>query len=190
MDHEEGQDYSCLSDEDLLSLYQNGLESAFTEIVNRYQYRLFRFMFNHTRNKMDSEDLVQDTFLRVSYFKLRFDPTRKFSGWVFTIALNLLRTNSRKKMPKQINEAYFTSLIDNEMLQDVTLHQNNLIEVVKKTIRHIPASSALLIYMRIMEEKSYKEIAEETNLPLGTIKSRISRAKVILRRKIRGYLEN
>ena len=81
-----------LSDEDLMELFQEGREAAFTELVRRYTDRLHNFLYRYTQNHNDCQDLVQETFLRVHKSKHSYERIAKFSTWMYTIAINLAKS--------------------------------------------------------------------------------------------------
>ncbi|MEX1136400.1 MAG: sigma-70 family RNA polymerase sigma factor [Balneolales bacterium] len=179
-------DYSDYSDEKLMGLYQDGCNSAFDEIVNRFQNPLFFRMISHIQNKQDCEDLVQDTFLRVSRSRHSYSSKFKFSPWLFTIARNLLFTQYRKI--KLMEVGYMNDeWTDNNILPDALLHQANLMASTRKAIGQLSPKFSDLLYLRMVQECNYNEIKEITGLPLGTIKSRIGRGRARLRKSLRIY---
>ncbi|MEX0929537.1 MAG: sigma-70 family RNA polymerase sigma factor [Balneolales bacterium] len=182
------QDYSAYEDEELMRLYQNGFNDAFRELVIRYQSSLFLRMNAFTRNREDSEDLVQDSFLCVARFKHSYSPTYKFSNWLFTIGSNQLISRYRKGR-HMLMTSHITEPEDIEILQDNRLHNKNLTTSLRIAIARLPGCYATLLTMRIIEERSYQEIHVDTGLPVGTIKSRIKRGRERLRVMLRPHLE-
>jgi hypothetical protein len=86
-----------LDDAELVSLYLDGERFAFQELVNRYQERLLNFIYRTIGDRDRGEDLVQETFVRVYRHLHRFDPTKKFSTWIYTIASNLAKNELRNR---------------------------------------------------------------------------------------------
>ena len=90
-------EYKSLTDEELIFEFQKEDVEAFNEIVFRYKDRLVNFLFRYTGNRDDSEDLAQDTFLKLYRSKHLYREIAKFSTWFYTIAINIAKTNLRKK---------------------------------------------------------------------------------------------
>lgn len=188
MNNTAGQDCIRFSDEELMELYQNGLEVAFNEIVRRYQSRLFGLMIIQTQNRQDCEDLVQDTFLCVSRSKHSYSRQYKFSPWIFTIARNLLITHYRRH--RHLAMIHLNQEpADSRNLPDVRLHRLNLMTGIRRAIGELPPNNAELLQLRLMDGLSYREISEKTGLPAGTVKSRIGRGRVRLRERLKMFIE-
>src|SRR6056297_1518204 len=129
------------SDEDLMEYFQNGKESAFNELVMRYQDRLHNFLYRYTHDHQDCEDLVQETFLRVHKSKHSYERIAKFSTWMYTIALNLAKSLYKKKqrmykisIHKDESDPDDLELLleDHTILQDEALHQKLSIEKLEE----------------------------------------------------------
>jgi RNA polymerase sigma-70 factor (ECF subfamily) len=94
-------EYKGLTDEQLIFKFQEEDIEAFNEIVFRYKDKLVNFLFRYTGNRDDSEDLAQDTFLKLYRSKHLYREIAKFSTWFYTIAINIAKTNLRKKSRKK-----------------------------------------------------------------------------------------
>ena len=90
-------DYKALTDEELIFEFQKEDVEAFNEIVFRYKDKLVNFLFRYTGNRDEAEDLAQDTFLKLYRSKHLYKEIAKFSIWFYTIAINIAKTNLRKK---------------------------------------------------------------------------------------------
>ena len=177
------------SDADLVSTYLRGDERAFEVLVERYQGRLLNFIYRTVGDRERAEDLVQEVFVRVYRHLGRFDRSKKFSTWIYTIASNLAKNELRNRSRNPL--VFFQSLAkglagdderpiefeDSRLLPDDLYHKRHLREVVEESVARLPAHHRQVFVLRELEGKSYEEIAEITRCNLGTVKSRLNRAR-------------
>ncbi len=166
----------------------NGDPHAFEELVQRYQRRLLNFVYRTIGDRERAEDLVQEVFIRVHRHLARFDQTKKFSTWIYTIASNLakneLRNRSRNPLVlfqtiKKNWEADHRPLQfeDPQNRPDDLYHRRHLRELVDSSVAQLPEHHRVVFVLRELEGKTYEEIAEITACNLGTVKSRLNRAR-------------
>jgi RNA polymerase sigma-70 factor, ECF subfamily len=172
---------------DLIAAHLAGDERAFTRLVTRYQPRLVNFVTRMIQDRDRAEDLVQEAFLRVYRHLDRFDRGRKFSTWVYTIAANLARNELRNR--KRSPLVLFQTLEGNDPAAapvefedaghrpDELYDQRHLRELVDAAVERLGETHRTVFVMREIEGKSYEEIAEATRTNLGTVKSRLNRAR-------------
>ncbi|HPR64981.1 MAG TPA: sigma-70 family RNA polymerase sigma factor [Thermoanaerobaculia bacterium] len=167
-----------LRDEDLVRLALEGSPAAFNVLVERYQVRLTRFLMHRVGNPHDAEELAQEAFLKTYMALDRFDPQYRFSTWVYRIAINLsidhLRKNQAGKM--ELNPEQPDPLSDASDL----LETKERFHEFMHALRQLPEEFRLLIEMRHFLEMSYNDMAETLDLPLGTVKNRLFRARQAL----------
>jgi RNA polymerase sigma-70 factor (ECF subfamily) len=177
------------SDADLVSTYLRGDERAFEVLVERYQGRLLNFIYRTVGDRERAEDLVQEVFVRVYRHLGRFDRSKKFSTWIYTIASNLAKNELRNRSRNPL--VFFQSLAkglagdderpiefeDSRLRPDDLYHKRHLREVVEESVARLPAHHRQVFVLRELEGKSYEEIAEITHCNLGTVKSRLNRAR-------------
>jgi len=148
-------------------------------------YNMARWM---TRNTSDAEDVAQEAMLRAFRF---FDSFRGENGrvWLMTIVRNTCLTWIRRQLPQQ-NSAEFDERLHTDLESALTPESEFLrqatSEQVRRAIEQLPPEFREVILMRELEQLSYKEIAAVTQSPLGTVMSRISRARAMLRQSIAG----
>jgi RNA polymerase sigma-70 factor, ECF subfamily len=176
-------------DSAVVTAFLNGEERAFTELVERYQTRLLNFIYRTIGDRDRAEDLVQEVFIRVYRHLHRFDRSKKFSTWAYTIASNLakneLRNRSRnplvlfQSMRGQNDEGEERPIEfeDATSRPDDMYRKRHLQELVEGTVSKLPAHHREVFVLREIEGKSYEEIAEITHCNLGTVKSRLNRAR-------------
>ena len=177
-----------LDDSALVAAFLAGEKRAFTELVGCYHVRLLNFIYRTIGDRDRAEDLVQETFIRVYRHLHRFDQTRKFSTWLYTIAGNLakneLRNRSRNPLVlfqtiKGTWDADHRPLEweDNTYRPDDLFRKRHLKETIDRAVAELPQHHRIVFVLRELEGKTYEEIAEITGVNLGTVKSRLNRAR-------------
>src|SRR5512140_441960 len=177
-----------LDDSELVTSYLNGAERAFEVLVDRYQTRLLNFIYRTVGARERAEDLVQEVFVRVYRHLARFDRSKKFSTWVYTIASNLAKNELRNRARNPL--VYFQTMTsgwddeerplefeDVNARPDDAFDRRHLREIVDAAVRRLPAHHRQVFVLRELEGRSYEEIAEMTKCNLGTVKSRLNRAR-------------
>jgi len=177
-----------LDDSGVVSAFLQGEERAFQELVERYQTRLLNFIYRTIGDRERAEDLVQEVFIRVYRHLHRFDRSKKFSTWIYTIASNLAKNElrNRSRNPLVLFQAIRKTWQDDERpLQfedpqgrpDDLFRKRHLKELVDDSAGRLPEHHRQVFILRELEGKSYEEIAEITECNLGTVKSRLNRAR-------------
>ena len=190
------EDWHALADSDLVSRFLAGEERAFREIVERYQTRLLNFVYRTIGDRERAEDLVQEVFIRVYRHLHRFDASKKFSTWIYTIASNLAKNElrNRSRNPLVLFQTVRDKFSDDEerpldfedmaARPDDAYHKRYLQEAVEEVVGTLPAHHREVFVLRELEGKSYEEIAEITGVNLGTVKSRLNRARASFAERI------
>lgn len=188
-----------LSDEELVvrHLDEDGL--AFQVLMDRYRDRLLGWLVKRVGNRTEAEDLVQRTFMRVYQHLHRFDPERTFSTWLYTIAGNLAknvyRSRSRdpivlfQKLNEEDGDGRPPQWADETYLPDEMAERRDLRDAVEDAVDELPEHYRKVFELREREGKSYDEISEVTGLKLGTVKSRLSRARSRFAELVRDRLD-
>ncbi len=172
----------------LIQAHLSGDPHAFGQIVTRYQLRLLNFVYRMIGDRERAEDLVQEAFLRVHRHLDRFDRSRKFSTWIYTIASNLakneLRNRSRSPMmtfdqvrPGNDFDYQPAEFEDTTTRPDDLAERRDLKSLVDQTVAQLASHHREVFVLRELEGKSYEEIAEIMHCNLGTVKSRLNRAR-------------
>ncbi|MDE3152740.1 MAG: sigma-70 family RNA polymerase sigma factor [Gemmatimonadota bacterium] len=175
-------------DTDVVQAFLGGEERAFQELVERYQTRLLNFIYRTIGDRERAEDLVQEVFIRVYRHIHRFDTSKKFSTWIYTIASNLAKNElrNRSRNPLILFQAITSNHEENErplQFEDYTSRPDDLFQkrhlrgLVEETVAQLPEHHRQVFVLREIEGKSYEEIAEITHCNLGTVKSRLNRAR-------------
>ena len=175
-------------DSAVVTAFLGGEERAFTELVERYQTRLLNFIYRTIGDRDRAEDLVQEVFIRVHRHLHRFDRSKKFSTWVYTIASNLAKNELRNRSRNPLvlfqtmqgdhdEEDRPLQFEDTTSRPDDLFRRRHLRELVEDTVAKLPEHHRQVFVLRELEGKSYEEIAEITSCNLGTVKSRLNRAR-------------
>lgn len=177
--------YKGYTDEQLIAEFQQEKVEAFNEIVLRYKDKLINFLFRYTGSREEAEDLAQDTFLKLYKSKHLYKEIAKFSTWFYTIAINIAKTNLRKK---KNYSSISISDFDPDGEKDFDLKADVLSpeetaqagienEFIQQAINSLDDKFKEVIILRDIQDMDYEEIAEIMKLPLGTVKSRINRGR-------------
>ena len=176
------------ADKELAARVKDGDTAAFSMIVDRYKIRLFNVIYRMLQNKDEAEDILQETFLRVFRERERYDPTYAFSTWIYTIALNLCRNELKRKKKFRF---FGLDLIkdDRKYAVEGGANKNCLSSSLEKAISSLPVKYRTVFLLREVNQLSYEEMSESLAIPLGTVKSRVNRARLMLRKKLKPKFE-
>ncbi len=167
---------------------QNDLD-AFNELVNLYKGKLFTMLVRMVHSESEAEDLLQETFVRVWEHRRNFDDRYCFSTWVYTIAMNLGKNELRKR-----RKVRFLSLFDKENnpieVEDKQAeHSGGLSVLIDRAVQKLPARYREAFELRDLQELSYDEIGDVLGVPVGTVKSRVNRARNLLKDELKPKVE-
>ena len=182
------------SDEQLVELAQNGDDGAFPELVKRYSRRIFRVARNITNHDEDSEDVLQETFMKAYKHLATFQGNSKFYTWLVRIAMNEALMKLRKRRTgKLVSLDEELSTGEDTVIREIavwegnpedTYSQEELRELLDKTISSLPEGFRTVFVLRDVEELSTEETAETLGLSIPAVKSRLLRARLQLREKL------
>jgi RNA polymerase sigma-70 factor (ECF subfamily) len=178
----------ALDDSELVAAFLDGEERGFQELVSRYQTRLLNFIYRTIGDRERAEDLVQEVFIRVYRHLHRFDRSKKFSTWAYTIASNLAKNELRNRSRNPLvffqtikknwqDEERPLQFEDTGSRPDDLYRKRHLKSLVESSVAQLPEHHRQVFILRELEGKSYEEIAEITGCNLGTVKSRLNRAR-------------
>ena len=180
-----------LSDAQLVSNYILGEEAALSVLINRYQARLYGFIFSKIQDRDATEDVFQDTFIKVIRTLKRgnYNEQGKFLPWVMRIAHNLVIDYFRKnnRMPKFKNNGnfdIFSVLSDESLNAESKIVENQISDQVRILLEELPEDQKAVIKMRIYQDMSFKEISENTGVSINTALGRMRYGLINLRKMI------
>lgn len=185
---------TTVADPELVTRAAAGSEAAYRELLDRYQRPVFSLAFRMVRDRELAEDLAQEAFVRVFNNIDRYDPRWKFSSWIFKITNNLAIDALRKRQPATISldgsphassaegvRATTIDLASPDANPEEELEATELGAEIERAIGTLRAEYRTAIVLRHVEGRAYEEIAEIMDVPLGTVKTYIHRARSELR---------
>jgi RNA polymerase sigma-70 factor (ECF subfamily) len=195
-------DLANLPDADVVVLAQQGREAAFRELIRRYERPVFSLVHRMVRDRETAEELAQDTFVKALNNIERYSPEFKLSSWLFKIANNLAIDHLRKARLPTISlsgspdattaaqiEATSFEVAGNAPSALESLEARELGSAIERAIGRLRPEYRSCIIMRHVEGRSYEEIATTLDLPLGTVKTYIHRARHELRQALEGVTD-
>jgi RNA polymerase sigma-70 factor (ECF subfamily) len=183
-----------LPDADVVALAQQGRDAAFRELVRRYERPVFSLIYRMVRDRELAEDLAQDTFVKILNNIDRYRPEFKLSSWLFKIANNVAIDYLRKRQVPTVSmdgsphaatadavESSRFEIADPQETALAEMESRELGTAIERAIAALRPEYRACIMLRHVEDRSYEEIAATLDLPLGTVKTYIHRARHELR---------
>ena len=174
-----------------------GDEDAFAKIVAKHQHAVLGTVAKMTNQSSDTEDIAQQVFIRLWKSAERYQPTAKFTTFLFTITRNLVFNATRKKSGK--NEYSFDALEgkwrqsiedkSSDSRPDKLIEQTELRQIIDQAISSLPEKQRLAVVLRRYEKMPYEEIAETLGISVPAVKSQLFRARTALRDSLGKYLK-
>ncbi|MBI5266861.1 MAG: sigma-70 family RNA polymerase sigma factor [candidate division Zixibacteria bacterium] len=172
----------------LMRAVQHGDMVAFNTLVDRYKDRLMNVIGRMLSSTEEAEDIVQETFVRVYQHRQSFNFQHCLSTWIYTIGLNLARNELRKRRKFKFFE--IGDMQGNEPELSVEMKMpTRLPETIDLAVKQLPAKYREAFILRDVEEMPYEEVAKVLDVPLGTVKSRVNRARLMLRDALQPKME-
>ncbi|HSI72683.1 MAG TPA: sigma-70 family RNA polymerase sigma factor [Fimbriimonas sp.] len=175
----------------LIERFQRGDKQAFDTLVQKHQARAYQYAFRLTRNPDDAADVVADAFVRVYRALQTFKGDSAFTTWLYRIETNCFLDMRKKKNARPTTSLDSAlNLGDGEVELQVEDHsptaqdeaeRSQRMSAVEEAVQRLPEYQRAMIIMYHAESMSYEEIADSLNLPIGTVKSRLNRARLSLR---------
>lgn len=165
------------SDEALAQRAQAGDADAFAELVLRYQRTVLNLAYRMLGDAQQAEDVAQDVFLRAYQSLAQFDPARRFFSWLYRIAINRCLSTRAQRSPDRLGPAAAELIADGAATPEQQALRDESQAVVRQAIAALPEHERALVALRYGADLSYEEIAATLQLPLGTVKVRLFRAR-------------
>ncbi|HEY3011561.1 MAG TPA: sigma-70 family RNA polymerase sigma factor [Gemmatimonadales bacterium] len=191
------QEWGGLSDQDVVLRARSGQEAAYRELIRRYERPIFALLFRMVRDRELAEDLAQETFVKALNAIDSYRPEFKFSSWIFKIANNAAIDHLRRRELDTLSldgsphaetpEAMQATALQIGARQETpldTVEAKELGTAIEAAIGSLRPEYRSCILLRHVEGRAYEEIAEILNLPLGTVKTYIHRARNELRQSL------
>ncbi len=186
-------------DQQLVERVQRGDKNAFNLLVAKYQRRLGRLISRFVRDEAEAEDVTQDAFIKAYRALPGFRGESAFYTWLYRIGINtaknhLLTTKRRPSTISDFDAEESENFEEASLLREVSTPENELmskqvVNVVQESLQQLPEDLRSALTLREIEGLSYEEIAEVMNCPIGTVRSRIFRAREAIAENLRPLLE-
>jgi RNA polymerase sigma-70 factor (ECF subfamily) len=180
----------------LVERAQRGDRDAVNQLVAKYQARAYQFAYRLTGNTDDASDLVAEAFVRVYTALPRFRRDSQFTTWLFRIVTNCfldLKKKENRKPTDQLEDAWVESDAKSTIVEqeapDQSAERLEREEIMQMAIQKLPDYQRSMIVMFHVEKLSYEDIATALDTPIGTVKSRLNRARLALREILEPYQE-
>lgn len=192
-------EYNSPEVSDLIARCQTGDRRAFDNLVARYQRYVFNLIYQHLGDNDEIEDVAQEVFLRIFKFIRKYRGNASLESWIYKIVLNYCRTHARRRSSlfrllvpttttRRDEERSFElldTLPDRSYDPAKTVEQRKIVQDILDAVRGLPEIYRNILIMREVNELSYEEIADILGISIGTVKSRISRARDLVRQKVK-----
>ncbi|OFX14209.1 MAG: RNA polymerase subunit sigma-24 [Armatimonadetes bacterium RBG_16_58_9] len=183
----------------LISRCKDGEHAAFDELVRRYERRVFSFAYRLAGNQDDANDVAQEAFIRVFNSIATFRGDAVFTTWIYRIVTNVyLDERKKSKSHRQTSLDDYVELdenpvarqiVDDRPTPDQIVEHKERNRVVQEAVNSLPEYQRIIVTLYHMQNRSYEEIAEILQLPIGTVKSRLNRARLALGEKLQSRPE-
>lgn len=185
-------------DVELMLRVKDGDTEAFAALVEIHQHRVIGTVAKMLGDDTEAEDVAQQVFVRVWRSAARYEPTAKFTTWLFTILRNLVFNEVRRRKRHPVTSLDQPRDADDERPRDTadtrtkppdtTLLDGEMMDAIQRAIEELPETQRLAVIMRRYDETPYEEIAEVLDLTVPSVKSLLFRARTELREKLKQYL--
>lgn len=188
--------------EELARRFRNGDGQAFGGLVGAYQSRIFNLAYRILNNYEDADELTQEIFVKVHGAIKDFEGRCKFGTWLHTIAVNMCRNRVRQTRrrtmfevcsfdgPENAGGVPIESSTSTQDCPPAQLERAETLKLVERCIAELPVEFATVIVMRDVQGMSYEDVAASVGCSLGTVKSRIARARLAVKEKLRPHLSS
>lgn len=181
------------TDEQLVTLVLNGRTESFQILVERYQKQVFSLAYRLCGDYDEAQDLAQESFIRIFQELPRFDVSRRFFPWMYRVAHNAC-VNQLQKRPRDmasIDDSFdLSDDSDPSSRPDQAYDRQERIRTVQEAIAALPETYRLPLVLKYLRHMSYQEIADQLELPVSTIETRLFRGRNMLKKALASYMEN
>ena len=186
-------------DQNLVQRVQRGDKVAFEMLFTKYQRRVSRLVSRFVRSEAEVEDIVQESFIKAYRALASFRGDSAFYTWLYRIAVNTAKNHLVSASKRPISLSQFEKNDDDDFQEDIFMSDaatpeselitKQIAETVNKSMNELPADLREAIMLREIEGMSYEDIADAMGCPIGTVRSRIFRAREAISEKIKPMLD-
>ncbi len=175
-------DVKQLNDERLVDYIRTKNQEAYHEIMTRYQNKLLRYATHLVNNEEEAKDVVQNSFIKAFVNLNSFNIAKNFSSWIYRIVHNeAMNVIAKRKYESPIEEG-FDIADENKRDAQNNLEQQEIKEMAHRCFSEMPILYSEPLSLFYLEEKSYEEISDILRIPIGTVGTRINRAKILMKK--------
>ena len=181
-------------DAQLIAAIRRGDTTAFEQLVRKYQNRLYSSLCYVCGSSFDAQDAVQEAFLRV-YLRLdTYNGTSAFYTWLYRIAMNIVIGEHRKRKTRAAADSwtatYYNDSNDRSETPTNALLRKERVALIQQALSRLSSAHRAILILREMEDLDYDQIARILDIPVGTVRSRLSRARLELREQLSDWANN
>jgi RNA polymerase sigma-70 factor (ECF subfamily) len=184
----------------LVARCKRGERGAFDDLIRRYEKKVYNFAFRLSGNYDEANDVASETFVRVYNALQNFRGDSSFITWLFRITTNVYLDERKRKRARpyesldemiELDETTVVRQIEDPApTPEETVEKQESVDLLQQAINSLPDYQRMMIVLYHTENRSYEEIAEALDLPIGTVKSRLNRARLSLREKLEPLREH
>lgn len=191
-----------LSDPDVVLMlkFKQGDKLAFDELLDKYHRPVINNIYRMIQDRHEADDLAQEVFIRVYNSSKNYQPTAKFSTWIYKITMNLCLNELRRRkkkvfsldenIPTQEGQVKIEIAEKDKDLPPEELAKRELQDIVRRAIESLPENQRMAVILRRYEDLSYEDIAKTMNCSVSAVKSLLNRAKEMLKEKLVSYIKD
>lgn len=187
------------TDEELMTLLQGGDAGVFGLIVERHQNAIVNYATGLLKDRAKALDVAQETFLRAYRAADRYEPTAPVKAWLYTIATRLAISEMRRvnrwgkimwsAPDDEAQRGAMANLPSENISPEASLTRDEVREKVRAAVRRLPEKYRTVVALRDLQGLSYEEIEQIVGCPLGTVKSRVNRGRLMLKESLKEFVE-
>jgi RNA polymerase sigma-70 factor (ECF subfamily) len=179
-----------ISDNQIVTKIRQGNIEAYSEIVRRYQKRIFNLMYRLSQSQPDAAELTQDVFCKAFDKLSRFNNDRSFFSWLYTLAINHGKDWNRKQLKKRDGLRLYADSLQEESSPSIEMSEKQQeISLMLEELSKLPPEKSELVMLRYQQELSIRELGEIFSLSDSAVKMRIHRTLAVLQNKLIGVLD-
>ncbi|CAG9606905.1 RNA polymerase sigma factor [Pseudoneobacillus rhizosphaerae] len=161
-----------------------GNKYSYTHIINKYKNQLYATILRMTKNPQDAQDFVQEAFIKVYHQLGKYDGKGSFSSWIYRVAINHCLDEFRKKSHHIQKVELSEEMYENPSHPEVIFLKKERSRQLERIVATLPEDERMIILLRYVNELSYDEISELLDIPVTTVRNKLHRAKIKMRKSV------
>ncbi|MBA4493384.1 RNA polymerase sigma factor [Paenactinomyces guangxiensis] len=168
-----------MDEQRLIEQAKNGDVDAYAELLKHYKYRVYYHLYHMIGNRQDAEDITQETFIKAFHRLHTYQPSRSFSAWLVKIATNTCIDELRKR--NKMKTAAWEECVSNGDTPEEAILKKEQFNHYVQTLKKLPARHRSILYLRVIENFSYAQIAEALGLTHSKVRNLLYQSRIKLR---------